>query len=114
MTNPAVATNTGTRFAFAPYPIATEELLFRIYVVFETSRGDLLCAHTNLMAPTIETEDTICDTLNVHVDLNRDQWKCLASAAFDAVETAKEQAASEAKTAASGRTVAPYDPDEPW
>ena len=69
----------GTRFAFAPYPIATEEILFRIYVVFETSRGDLFCAHTNLMAPTLETADTMCDALNSQVDLDRDQWKYLAS-----------------------------------
>ena len=65
------------------------------------------------MAPSLEAADTICDTLNVHVDLNRDQWKCLASAAFYAVETAKEQAASEAKTAASGRTVAHATPTSP-
>ena len=66
------------------------------------------------MAPSLEAADTICDTLNTHVDLNRDQWKCLASAAFDAVETAKEQAASETKTAAAGRTITPCDPDELW
>ena len=86
----------GTRFAFAPYPVAIENLLYRIYVVFETSRGDLLCAHTNLMAPSLETANTMCDNLNTQVDLTRDQWKCLASAVFDAVESTAEAKADPA------------------
>lgn len=114
MPNQPPTINAGTRFAFAPYPVPIEGLLYRIYVVFENSHGDLFCAGTDLMAPSLEAADTICDTLNTHVDLNRDQWKCLASAAFDAVETAKEQAASETKTAAAGRTITPCDPDELW
>ena len=43
--------NAGTRFAFAPYPVPIEGLLYRIYVVFESSHGDLFCAGTDLMAP---------------------------------------------------------------
>ena len=82
----------GTRFAFAPYPVPIEHFLYRIHVVFETSRGDLLCAHTNLMAPTLETADTMCDALNSQLNLDRDQWKYLASAVFAFVESQAEQA----------------------
>ena len=91
MSNPPPTINAGTRFAFAPYPVAIEGLLYRIYVVFETSRGDLFCAGTDLMAPSLETADTMCDALNSQVDLGRDQWKYLASAVFATVESESEQ-----------------------
>ena len=91
MPNPGVTINPGTRFAFAPYEAPIEGLLYRIYVVFENSHGDLFCAGTDLMAPSLEAADTMCDTLNSHVDLSRDQWKCLASAVFTTVESKSEQ-----------------------
>ena len=106
--------NPGTRFAFAPYPFPIQGLLYRIYVVFENSHGDLFCAGTDLMAPSLEAADTICDTLNSHDDLNRDQWKCFASAAFSAAEDAKEQAASQADAPAGRAAITSCDPDEPW
>ena len=111
MPNPATI-DAGTRFAFAPYPVATDGDLYRIYVVFETSHGDLFCVGTDLMAPSLDTADNMCDALNSHVDLNRDQWKCLASAVFAVAEMAKEQAESE--TAAPEGASSSDDPDEPW
>ena len=114
MTTAPPTINAGTRFAFAPYPIPIEGLLYRIYVVFENSHGDLFCAGTDLMAPSLEAADTICDTLNTHDDLNRDQWKCLASAVFDAVKTAKERAASETNAPAGRAANTPCDTDELW
>ena len=81
----------GTRFAFAPCPIPIDERLYRIYVAFETSRGELFCAQTNLMAHTLQTADTMCDALNSKLGLDRDQWKCLASAAFASDEIHTKQ-----------------------
>ncbi len=83
--------NAGTRFAFAPYTTPIEGLLYRIYVVFENSHGDLFCAGTDLMAPSLATADTMCDALNSQVGLDRDQWKYLASAVFATVESQSEQ-----------------------
>ena len=103
-----------TRFAFAPYPVAIEGLLYRIHVVFESSHGDLFCVGTDLMATDLDAADSMCDALNSHVDLNREQWKCLASAVFATVEMAKEHAASETEAAARGGAITTCDPDEPW
>ena len=66
------------------------------------------------MAPELDAADTMCDSLNSLVNLNREQWKCLASAVFASVEMAKEQAASETEAAARGGAITPCDPDESW
>ena len=68
---------------------------------------------TDLMATDLDAADSMCDALNSHVDLNREQWKCLASAVFVTVEMAKEHAASETEAAALGRAITTCDPDEP-
>ena len=114
MPDPSPIINAGTRFAFAPYPVPIQGLLYRIYVVFENSHGDLFGAGTDLMAAGLEAADTMCDALNRHVDLNRDQWKCLASAVFAVMEEAKEQTASQINTPTGPATITSYDPDEPF
>lgn len=106
--------NPGTRFAFAPYENPIEGLLYRIYIVFENAHGDLFGAGTDLMAPSLEAADTMCDTLNVHVDLNRDQWKCLASAVFSSMEYTQERAATQIQKTEGGGDFTPCDPDEDW
>ena len=48
---------------------------------------------------------TVCDALNVHVDLDRDQWKCLASAVFTFMEDAQERAAAQTQRAEAGHGI---------
>ena len=112
MTNPPVIINPGTRFAFAPYIFPNSAGFYRIYIVFENAHGDLFCAGTDLMAPTSDTADEMCDTLNVHVDLNREQWKFFASAAFGSMESIRERAAGKTQRSEDNGSITPCDPDE--
>ena len=66
------------------------------------------------MAPSLDAADTMCDALNSHVDLNRDQWKFLASAVFAVMEDAQEEARSERQHAAGAPHPTPCNADEPW
>ena len=112
MTDPAVTINPGSRFAFAPYTFPNPDGLYRIYVVFENGHGDLFCAGTDIMVPGSDTANEVCDTLNLHVGLNRDQWKFFASAVFGTVEAAQRRAAAETQRGEDEGSLAPYDPDD--
>ena len=112
--DPTVTINPGTRFAFAPYTFPIEGGFYRIYVLFENRHGDLFGARTDIMAPSQEEADTICDTLNTRVDLKREQWKFFASAAFGAMEAAREQTGQQINTPGGPATLIPCDPDDDW
>ena len=112
MTRPPVVINPGTRFAFAPYTFPNPDGLYRIYIVFENRHGDLFCAGTDIMVPGSDAADEMCDTLNVHVDLKREQWKFFASAVFGSVEAAQKRAAAEIQRSEDDGSITPCDPDE--
>lgn len=116
MTPPTV--DAGTRFAFAPYEVPIDGLLYCVYIVFESSRGDLFCVRTQLMSVTLEAADNMCDALNSQLHLSREQWKFFASEVFATVEMeAREKAESKNSGATPKEAIAPDDLDDadvPW
>lgn len=115
MTPPTV--DAGTRFAFAPYEVP-DGLLYCVYIVFESSSGDLFCVRTQLMSVTLEAADNMCDALNSQLHLSREQWKFFASEVFATVEMeAREKGESKNSGATPKEAIAPDDLDDtdvPW
>jgi hypothetical protein len=99
---------------FAPYRYATEGGLYRIYITFESSRGDLFLTSTGLMATDLEVADNMCDALNSHLDLTRDQWKCFSTAVFAITEKDRERAATPTPEPQPLDDANPFDDDEDW
>lgn len=108
MPDPSPSIDAGTRYVFAPYPYATEGGLYRIFITFETSRGDLFRTGTGLMATTLDVADNMCDALNSHLDLTREQWKCFSTAVFTITDSQWERAAEPAPE------TKPLDDDDPY
>lgn len=108
MPNTLPQIDAGTRYVFAPYRYATDGGLYRIYITFESSRGDLFLTSTGLMATDLEVADNMCDALNSHLDLTRDQWKCFSTAVFTITDSKRERAAEPPPE------TQPLDDDDPF
>ena len=76
--------DTSRRFAFAPDPVPVEDILHRMYVIFEESDGSLWTAGTDFMAPDLATAQGFADGLNARIGLDTTTWMALAERAFAA------------------------------
>ena len=77
-------TDAGRRYAFAPHPDPIEDILYRIHVVFQESDGRLWSAGTDLMAPSMESAETMAEDLNSRLGLDYAAWTAFAERVFAA------------------------------
>ena len=77
-------TNAGRRYAFAPHPDPIEDILYRIHVVFEEPDGRLWSAGTDLMAPSMESAETMAEDLNSRLGIDHAAWTAFAERVFAA------------------------------
>ena len=78
------AAKAGRHFAFAPDPDPVEDILYRMYVIFEEADGRLWSVGTDFMAPDLATAQDFADGLNAQIGLDAETWMALAERAFAA------------------------------
>ena len=81
MTKP-LTTDAGRRYAFAPHPDPIHDTLYRIHLILEEPDGRLWSSGTELMAPDMESAETLGDDLNSRLELDNAAWTAFAGRVF--------------------------------
>ena len=81
MTEP-LTTDAGCRYAFAPHPDPIHDILYRIHLILEKADGRLWSSGTELMAPDMESAETLADDLNSRLELDNAAWTAFAKRVF--------------------------------
>ena len=74
----------GPRHTFALHPVPVEDLLHRVYIIFQESDGRVWAAGTDMMAPDLDSAELFVDRLNETLGIDRAAWSALATRAFAA------------------------------
>ncbi len=74
----------GARYAFAPSPEPFEDMMCRIRIIFQASDGRGWTSGTDMIAPTLDSAEDSCDTLNTRLRFDHDGWMAFAARVFAA------------------------------
>ena len=83
MTDPTT-TDAGRRYAFAPHPEPIEDILYRMYIIFEEPDGRLWSSGTDVMAPSMDSAEEFAEDLNSSLGLDHAAWTAFARRVFAA------------------------------